>query len=836
MKNSPPVKRSHLLPKTRTKAQPKKQAVAIVPEQPDEVSFTSSGHMVKNDVEYIFRPHLGPQTAFLEAGEFEVLHSGGRGSAKSHALIADMLHYVHHPDFKGLLLRKMLKDLEQLIERCKSLFFKAVPGTKWREQDKKFIFPAGGFLWCGYFETDADVERYQGLEFSWLGIDEVCQLSEEEPYQKLLMSIRSSKSDIKKCVRLTANPSGVGKHWVKARFIDPAPLEKVEYIDEDSDENFFLMNKFDVEYNIGGKVVNLSRKAINSTVFNNPSLKRDPQYIAQLQSLGNENLRRQWLDGDWDADDGLAFSEFSKKKHICDPFPIPHYWKKFRAADWGFSSRAACLWFAVDPRGTLYVYREYGATNERPEKFAENILFRESEEDISYGVLDASAWDNRGATSPALTMIRAGCHWRPADNKTKGSRSHGKMLVHHYLADDVNTAEPRLKIFSTCRELIKELSTLPLDPKNTEDVDTDAPDHCFVAGTLVDTPQGQIPIELLPSDKGIVFSVDGREEVYYNRRLTRKSADVVTLTFADGKKVTCTPDHKFWSQEGWVSASDMLGKSYTNVFAGSYPCARKLSVRLAKFFRAKNIFSVGNTFRGTGLDCTEKSGKKTSATSPKGSTFITLMGTEQTTPQRIWKQCLTTITCLTGILTFYGKTGSMLSSLQKRVPQSGTEAKLEETGTGNSMKGISTYYTKLWASCAKYAGSLAKKSEGENFAVTPVSLGPQERKKTTTRKSVAWFARRVFCATNMESNNRLAAKNAQQVCVKIEPAGKADVYCLTVPKTGCFSICGGILVKNCYDAMRYGLASRPVKTSLFSDRGRLIRPQPPVILNRKTGY
>ena len=759
MKNSPPVKRSHLLPKTRAKATPKKQAVAIVPEQPDEVSFTPSGGMVKNEIEYIFKPHLGPQTAFLEASEFEVLHSGGRGSAKSHALIADILHYVHHPDFKGLLLRKQLKDLEQLIERCKSLFFKAVPGTKWREQDKKFLFPAGGFLWCGYFETDADVERYQGLEYCvsvetlitmadgspkrmgdidegdfvatlegprkvtrtmepylapcvtlsvgehhqdhpvwhpfltasgwqsyasllgkdskgtedtipefvphpsvsatvklathipasadqshkptgcystgnsstrriyrnqefllpelskhldqrqaigacqgnraqnpasclrahvlddetdseatqgfqygcqtcrrfcgeqslylqdsgqetvplssgaeehspgylgvyvpdstqqgirrvehgyqhpydgleretewesfltasqltfsgykmvrditvdganhyitygsgvvnkncWVGVDEVCQLSEEEPYQKLLMSIRSSKSDIKKCVRLTANPSGVGKHWVKARFIDPAPL----------------MNRFDVEYNIGGKTVNLSRKAINSTVFNNPSLKRDPQYIAQLQSLGNENLRRQWLDGDWDADDGLAFSEFSKKKHVCDPFPIPQYWKKFRAADWGFSSRAACLWFAVDPRGTLYVYREYGATNERPEKFAENVLFRESEEDISYGVLDASAWDNRGATSPALTMIRSGCHWRPADNKTKGSRSHGKMLVHHYLADDVNTAEPRLKIFSTCRELIKELSTLPLDPKNTEDVDTDAPDHFY---------------------------------------------------------------------------------------------------------------------------------------------------------------------------------------------------------------------------------------------------------------------------------------------------------------------------------------------------------------------
>jgi hypothetical protein len=737
--------------------------------------MTSSGHIVRDEVEYIFKPHLGPQTAFLEAGEFEVLHSGGRGSAKSHALVADILHYVGHPDFKGLLLRKQLKDLEQLIERCKQLFFKAIPGTKWKEQDKKFLFPAGGFLWCGYFETDSDVERYQGMEYCvsvdtpilmadgsskrmgdiqvgdlvatlegakpvthamepylapcvtiegegvkqdhpvwhpfltssgwqsyaslldtnskefaetgqvflphpsldvvaklavhipsaddgtqistgfyskpnnsrqsfchnqeflpldwqkqkdlqqalgasvknqgknlafdqnaqslsdasglggvlssqcgcqsdhhlcggqslcqqgnglneapllddavehihdylsvdaldsiqlssrriergyqhpydgrvretewesslvacrmafsgykmvrditvdvanhyitagaglvnrncWIGVDEVCQLSEEEPYQKLLMSLRSSKSDIKKCVRLTANPSGVGKHWVKARFIDPAPMQEVTYIDEEGEENHYLMNRFDVEYDVSGTKIILSRKTINSTVFNNPSLKRDPQYIAQLQSLGNENLRRQWLDGDWDADDGLAFSEFSKRKHICEPFPIPQSWKKFRAADWGFSSRAACLWFAVDPVGRLYVYREYGATNERPEKFAEKILFLEQEEYISYGVLDASAWDNRGATSPAIMMIRMGCTWRPADNKTKGSRPHGKMLVHHYLAEDPHDNKPRLQIFSSCKELIKELSTLPLDTKNPEDVDTDAPDHFY---------------------------------------------------------------------------------------------------------------------------------------------------------------------------------------------------------------------------------------------------------------------------------------------------------------------------------------------------------------------
>jgi hypothetical protein len=41
----------------------------------------------------------------------------------------------------------------------------------------------------------------------------------------------------------------------------------------------------------------------------------------------------------------------------------------------------------------------------------------------------------------------------------------------------------------------------------------------------------------------------------------------------------------------------------------------------------------------------------------------------------------------------------------------------------------------------------------------------------------------------------------------VEDAGRADVYCLTVPATGAFCIEGGIVVKNC-DALRYGCLYR----------------------------
>lgn len=46
-------------------------------------------------------------------------------------------------------------------------------------------------------------------------------------------------------------------------------------------------------------------------------------------------------------------------------------------------------------------------------------------------------------------------------------------------------------------------------------------------------------------------------------------------------------------------------------------------------------------------------------------------------------------------------------------------------------------------------------------------------------------------------------------CIQVEPAGVADVYCLTVPETGNFALENGVLVSNCVDEVRYAVMSRP---------------------------
>jgi hypothetical protein len=46
-------------------------------------------------------------------------------------------------------------------------------------------------------------------------------------------------------------------------------------------------------------------------------------------------------------------------------------------------------------------------------------------------------------------------------------------------------------------------------------------------------------------------------------------------------------------------------------------------------------------------------------------------------------------------------------------------------------------------------------------------------------------------------------------CLSLSEAGRHDVYCLTVPATGNFTLANGAIVSNCVDEVRYACMSRP---------------------------
>ena len=404
----------------------------------------------------IFKANEGPQEDFLAAGETDVLYGGSAGGGKSYAMLVDPLRYAHRAAHRALILRRSMPELRELIDKSRELYPKAFPNCKFREVEKLWNFPSGAKIEFGFLERDADVYRYQGQAYSWIGFDEITHLPTEFSWNYLASRLRTTDAEITPYMRCTANPGGVGASWVKKRYILPSPPYE-SFIGEDG----------------------LTRKFIPARLQDNPYLAQDGRYEQMLKALP-ATQRKQLLEGNWDVAEGAAFTEFSQEHHVITPFDIPIHWERIKGIDYGYASESACVWAAIDNSdGTLIIYRELYAKNLLGTELADLLTNMEYEDPWSIsGVLDTACWNRTGMTGPTVgeTLIRAGHKLRRADK----NRVQGKIQIHEYLKIQPS-GRPRIQIFNTCPNLIRELQSIPLDKNNPEDVDTHADDHAYDA-------------------------------------------------------------------------------------------------------------------------------------------------------------------------------------------------------------------------------------------------------------------------------------------------------------------------------------------------------------------
>jgi hypothetical protein len=330
--------------------------------------------------------------------------------------------FYKHSDFKGLFLRRTYPELDrEVIPR--SLEYYPQTGAVYNESKKRWHWPAfGSYLQFGYAEHEKDVRNYDTAEYNYMAFDELTSFTEFQ-YKYLAFSRCRSKADsgLPAIVRNGTNPGNIGHGFVRARFIEPAPLGYT-----------IIKTRFNDSHVV-------SRIYIPAKAQDNPHV--DLNYITRLQMLPiAERLAK--LDGDWWTFTGQVFDDWriqpfadepANACHVVKPFNIPDWWPHILSVDWGYAAMMWAGFAAISPDKRIYLYREYTRTQTKVSTWATELgkLARTDAAQFVDVVLDPSAWHQRGDEFTIAEQFDkySGLTSRKADNDRLG----GKILMQEVL-------------------------------------------------------------------------------------------------------------------------------------------------------------------------------------------------------------------------------------------------------------------------------------------------------------------------------------------------------------------------------------------------------------------
>lgn len=439
----------------------------------------ASGRIAK----YEYIPHAGPQTVAHSTNVDELLYGGAAGGGKSRWMRAEMFQAcMTVPGLRAIIFRRTFPDLARSV--IDPLLQEIPFGLgRYNRSEHMWRFNNGSVLELGHLRNEADLLKYQGAEYQKIGFEELTHFTENQ-YTYMLSRLRSA-GDVKDAMEAlglrtgtisTANPGGPGHHFVKQRWVDPAPAMRV-----------FKMAATLDDPNPG------TRCYIPAKATDNPSI--DASYVNRLNALP-DNLRKALRDGDWNVLDGVRFAQWRDSLHVVVPDISPMdlvSYPRVVAVDYGFADPFAAVWIAKLPNGINLVYRELYAKNLTATEQAQAIL--KAEMDGERGpqrpipvVMDPSMWRRNqggGDTSP-LGDKNAPPVGSPAHDyqkvlaqrpiKAYNARKPGWGRLDELLRIH-DEGYPLLQVYDTCRDIIRTLPALPRDKRDPEDVDTTTEDH-----------------------------------------------------------------------------------------------------------------------------------------------------------------------------------------------------------------------------------------------------------------------------------------------------------------------------------------------------------------------
>lgn len=336
-------------------------------------------------------------------------------------------------------------------------------------------------------------------------------------------------------------------------------------------------------------------------------------YLDNLRSsLSGVRLER-LLEGKWKQTDGAVYPEWDSQHHLIwsgdlpggGPFPPPE-WRRFWAVDFGMTNPFVCLMAAMDHDGRLYVYREIYRTGVLVEDHAKRLLAMWKEEaDFWAEVRRVPVASAEGMVRPEFIVCDHDAEDRATLERHLGMPTLG---ARKYVRKGIQAVSERLRLVTDGQGRLRPRLCVVRDGLRPEDVDRlleaarkptrlseeveayvwnpekDAPvkvnDHaCFVAGTLVMTRRGDVPIEEVRVGDEALTRKGYRRVI--DAAMTAPLADVLTVTFSDGRTLTGTGNHPVWSVDAGVFVRlDFLATNEGVIDVGARPLCSTSTCRV----------------------------------------------------------------------------------------------------------------------------------------------------------------------------------------------------------------------------------------------------------------
>ena len=375
-------------------------------------------------IEKTWKPNKVGQEEILRVPDsvFEALGGGAAGGGKTDIgfMIPPLRQFTEHPKFKALIMRRTLTDLEkEIIPRQMEWY--APMGAIYNETKKFWKWPSGARIQNGHAEREDDVRKYDSAEYNYIDWDESTHFTKFQYLYLSLSRCRSSSPDLPAFIRAFTNPGNVGHVFFKERFVTPAPNGRQILKD---------------------RITGQKRIYIPFKGTDNPFLLiNDPTYLTRLEGLPEQERKAKLL-GSWDAYEGQVFSEFrilhlvsepDNALHVIKPFPIPDWWPKILAIDWGYQAMTFAIWSAIAPSGRCYIYRTEKFEKTTTAIWSSEVVRLTGNEEISDFLLCHSAGQHRGEEFTIQEQVSKAFEDKYSIRLADRDRIGGKNMVHEYL-------------------------------------------------------------------------------------------------------------------------------------------------------------------------------------------------------------------------------------------------------------------------------------------------------------------------------------------------------------------------------------------------------------------